>query len=282
VKILSKATFARLAEENQQRGKKARDQELNDLARSAGFDGIADALLRMKAPDARTPQRQTRPVQTPRYVEPEGGDSDGGSEDNYESPAPAVQAAGGSPGAAPRPPQGGKRDRKAWNHYVNEKRQWEVERAAYKARLDHERARARELQAQLDAKDTEMDLREVAVSCGVKDVPYAISLFTRDMAGKSDDELAKLDERTYFEQLRASKPYLFGEQVTRATTGVGAPPSNMSPTPAAVNAAATSAAHVDARAMSRTELATRLRKMGLNMPGFYSSPVNSSGRSPGR
>lgn len=129
--------------------------------------------------------------------------------------------------------------------------------------------RRRETQRTLAAKEAEMELREVAIQNGVRDVDYAIRLLTRHLHGQSEDQLAEFDEVGFFTGLRDERPYLFGETTTPATTGTAAAESG--DTPAAVEPGdATNIeaenSQFDARKATPDEVKARLRELGVNQP----------------
>ena len=109
----------------------------------------------------------------------------------------------------------------------------------------------------------EMALREHAVRAGVQDVGYALHLFVQHVDRLSLADAAKLDEGTWFQALRKTHPYLFGETVQAATTGsgAGAPPV---PKPGEVASAQAKNGKVDVRKMDPAQFQEHLRKMGLN------------------
>lgn len=132
------------------------------------------------------------------------------------------------------------------------------------ARRMAQEARARKaLQADLDAKDAEMSLRETAAMSGVKDIDYAVRLLKRHIDGLDDKTLDAFDEAKWFEGLRGEKPYLFGEVERKANSGTGAgqPPP---PKPGAAADNQRQGDKIDARKMSKEEYAEHLRKRGLS------------------
>lgn len=136
------------------------------------------------------------------------------------------------------------------------------ERDQLASKLTEETRARKTLQEALDSKDAEMALREAAVSSGVKDVDYALRLLTRELEGKSEQEMSQFDERAYFTNLRQSKPYLFGEVVQHATTGTGSSSAPAAPKPASV--VANGNGRVDAMKMTQAEFQAELRKRNLN------------------
>lgn len=128
----------------------------------------------------------------------------------------------------------------------------------------------RELKRQLDAQVAEKDLAIEMMRYGVQDIDYGMRLLTRELAGKSEEEISKFDRKAYFEKLRGEKPYLFNEKVVPATTGTnGTKPDGSSPaTPgaAAPVIAAAAATQVDATKMTKAEYDAHLKKLGLTVP----------------
>lgn len=140
-------------------------------------------------------------------------------------------------------------------------------------------SKRRELEARLNAKEAEMSLRDECYRAGVADVDYVIRLLTRELEGKTQDEITKYDRNAFYSGLKSDKPYLFGEKVVPATTGVdpsakpslGAAPTAptpgaapATPPPGGANAADAAAKKFDARTAKPEEVQKRLRELGLN------------------
>jgi hypothetical protein len=109
-----------------------------------------------------------------------------------------------------------------------------------------------------------MALRETAVVKGVRDVDYALRLLQRELEGKDEQALATFDEGKFFENLRASHPYLYGETVVPATTGTGVGAAPSAPKAGAVQAAQGAAGNKDARSLSQDEFQKLLRARGFS------------------
>lgn len=146
---------------------------------------------------------------------------------------------------------------------------WDRERVQLQRQIDDLARRVKtetegrkELQRQLDAKEAEMELRESAVMAGVKDPDYALRLLTRSLESKSEEELAKFDHSKFFNDLRGTHPYLFGEVVKPATTGNGAG-APAAPKPGDVTAGNAQSGKVDATKLSPEEYRALLAKRGL-------------------
>lgn len=222
---IPQSAFAKLKEEQRQRGKREAMSELEAKFKAAGFGSLDDALAALadtrKAPAApakAAPQKQQ--AETPQYER--GGD---------DRQITRIQK---------------ERERLAKMHA-------------------QEQARARKLQRQLEAKEAEMALREAAVSHGVKDVDYALRLLQRELDGKTEAELAGFDESAFFGQkLRTSHPYLFGELVVPATTGTGrATPA--APAPSTVQAATGTAGQFNAQKATAADFRKELMRRGLTV-----------------
>lgn len=154
------------------------------------------------------------------------------------------------------------------------------DRRTLRKRWRQEEKQRRDLEAQLDAKDAEMALREECWKAGIKDVDYAIRLLTRELEGLSEEEIGAFDRTKFYDGLKQSKPYLFGEVVAPATTGTdgsaqkkdetkgadagaaGAAPNPPAPGSEAAKAAADQ--QFDARKAKPEEIQSRLRALGLN------------------
>ncbi len=168
-------------------------------------------------------------------------------------PRPAVTTA--------PPPVLRKEAMRAQDDKLTMRKQWRVEER-----------RRRDLQAALDAKDAEMGLREELYRAGVKDVDYTLRLLTRQLEGKTQEEIAKFDRNAFYTTLRTDKPYLFGETVVPANTGTDAStkttgqPGAAPATPAPGSVAVTEAdkTKFDARTAKPEEVQARLRSLGLN------------------
>lgn len=152
------------------------------------------------------------------------------------------------------------------------KRKFERAEKARKENMRKWRAaekRRRDAQRQLAAKEAEMELREVAIQAGVKDVDYAIRLLTRKLHGKTEEELASFDESGFFTDLRDERPYLFGEQVIPANTGSTSANSGdepPAPGPDQTQQVEAESTQFDARKASPEEVAQRYKELGLRQP----------------
>ena len=165
-----------------------------------------------------------------------------------------------APAAAETKPQNAPTD----NKWEREKGVMQRQVEDLNRRLKTESDNRKELQRQIDAKEAEMELREKALLVGIRDPEYAIRLITRDLEGKSDDELSKFDETKFFEGLREKHPYLFGETVKPATTGTGAG-APAAPKPGDASVASAQNGKVDATKMKPDEFREFLRRKGLGI-----------------
>jgi hypothetical protein len=238
--MLPQHAFKRIKEEARTKGKA---EALKELASQAGFATVEEftmALANLKNKPTRTEER------------PKGGSN--GKPANGKSN-------GKSNGNAPvntRP------DKRQFDRLAREREKWEQERQQLSRQAKREADKRKELQQAIDAKDAEMALREAAVMAGVKDIDYAVRLLTRNLEGKSEEELAKFNEVEFFNGLKAEKPYLFGESVKPATTGTG-PSGTQSPKPGKVEQVQAQGGQNDARKMSKEEFSKHLEARGLNI-----------------
>jgi hypothetical protein len=99
---------------------------------------------------------------------------------------------------------------------------------------------------------------------GVTDVDFGTYLLDQYVSGKSPEELEKFDEKKWFEELRTSRPYLFGEVVRPATTGTG-PGNPPAPRPSAALSTAATANGVDVKKMNPVQFRDYLAKKGLSL-----------------
>lgn len=222
--------FKKIKDEARSKGRTDALSELDAVAKEAGFASMADALKSLKKPaNETTPPAATLEV-TPAMPKPIQPSKD-------EARLRATEA-------------------KNAEEKVRMRKQWRSE----------QRGR-RDLQRQLDAKDAEMELREEMYTFGVKDVDYGLRLLTRELQGKSEEEIGKFDRKAFFDGIRVAKPYLFGETVAPATTGTGAGGGEGAPgTPPAGDPAAQKAAgsQFDARTAKPEDVQKRLQALGLN------------------
>lgn len=235
IQVLSQSAFKRLKEEAREKGRK---DALSSFAKDAGFTSVEELQAAIHGWKAGS---------KPKNPSADDGDSDTGE------PKPKTQNQNNN-----RP------DRRSLERWEREKQQFTKEMADLRNRMKHEADQRKELQRALDAKDAEMVLRETAVMTGIKDVDYAIRLLTRALESKSEKELAEFNEAKFFESLRSSHPYLFGEVVKPATTGTG---GNGAPTPPKPGEASTQTAQsgqADARSMSREDFLKHIAKRGIN------------------
>ena len=130
-----------------------------------------------------------------------------------------------------------------------------------------ERNRRKVSERRNDALQAQMELQRVAMLAGVTDVDYALRLAWREMDGKSMEELAKFDESAFFEGLRKSKPYIFGEIEVPATTGTAGNGSSEVPEPPSSDEVTTQGANgqqFDAKNATQEEVDAQLRQLGIS------------------
>lgn len=252
-KVISIPTSAmkRIKDEEREKG---RNDAINTLAKDAGFGSpleLVQALSALKngggqqRPAATTPQYQEpAPAQTQPQTPQQGQPNENGL--NAEDLAASRNA---------------RREQGKYERMISNLTR---ERDTFAQKYQQASAQVKTYKDQLDSKDAEMSLREIAVQVGVTDVDYALRLYMRDVEGKSAEELSKLDERQYFEGLRKSKPYLFGEVVKPATTGPGPGGAPQPPKPGQVNQQNATNGQFDAKTATPQQIAERMRKMGLN------------------
>lgn len=222
---------------------KAREQgakdALGNLARELGFEdlaGVKAALARLKETPAQAPEKKS--------PQAEPGAEDDGSQ--------AVSQA--------------KQERRQAAATLRQLERLTAERSRYAQEAKQQEEAARAARVEADNLRAEMALREHAVRAGVQDVGYALHLFVQHVDKLSPAEAAKLDEAAWFQGLRKTHPYLFGEVVQPATTGngAGAPPA---PKPGEVAGKAAKDGKVDARTMSPTDFQKLLQERGLSATG---------------
>jgi len=229
--VLPSATLGKLKAEQRERGKREAMAELESKFKSAGFSSLDDAIAAMASVRSGGNKPQ-QPTQTRK--EPEAQMS--------------------------APVSGGKNDRKQYERLAREREQFAKQFA-------QEQAQRRRLQRQLEAKEAEMALRETAVIKGVRDVDYALRLLQRELEGKDEQSLAAFDEAKFFDGLRSTHPYLYGETVVPATTGTGVGNAPTAPKAGTVQQAQGASGARDARSLSQDEFQKLLRARGLSSAG---------------
>jgi hypothetical protein len=215
-------------------GKMVRDQKdaaLLKEAKALGFETTAALLDAAKKARAATPEPPA-PAPPPAVTTPPA----------VPTP-PAPQAAAALPPATPAAD--------------------DIERER-KARIAAERKVAR-LASERDADRAEFALRNIAAEAGIEDTDYAVRLYTRACEGKSADDLAKMNEGSFFKDLLTKKPYLARAESRPATTGPGAAGAPASaPSPGTVAAAAGAAAVFDARKATQAQIDARLAQLKID------------------
>lgn len=152
----------------------------------------------------------------------------------------------------------------------------EDKRKALRARAQEEKRR-KQVERQSLEMQAEMELKMIAVRCGVKDVDYAVSLLKRQTSAMSREQLNSFDEDKYFQEtLRQTHPYLYGEQIVLADTSVeqpqGAPPP-AAPTSKEVTKEVTNNGMIDAKTLTREEFNKMLVSRGLGGALSGATPV---------
>ena len=234
--ILPQHAIGKLKEEQRQRGRREALSELEAKFKTAGFSSVDEALEAMA---------QARNVPAPAKVE--------------KAPAPPKAVAPvveDEEAQTIAQPQTGSDAQKQLQRLQREREKLAKQFAA-------EQAQRRKLQRTLEAKEAEFALRETAVGKGVKDVDYALRLIQRELEGKDEAGLRTFDETKFFDGLRQSHPYLFGEMVVPATTGTGVGAAPSAPKASDTQAAQAAANRLNARDMKADEFQKLLRARGF-------------------
>ncbi len=122
----------------------------------------------------------------------------------------------------------------------------------------------RKLKRRADAAEARVALERIAVGVGIKDPDYAVTLMTRHLEGKPSTEVDDFDHKKFFENLRGTHPYIFGDATTvplNTGTGGGAPPP---PAPGPIVKKLGEDGQLDVKKMTSPEYAEHLRKRGIN------------------
>jgi hypothetical protein len=141
----------------------------------------------------------------------------------------------------------------------------ERDRQQLQKQLADEAQRRKKAERRASAAEARANLERIAAGCGVKRIGQAIYLFEEAQRGKTVEELERIDEAKFFEGLRQSDPYLFGEAVIPATTGTTSSPpgARTPPRPAETSTAAGEAGNIDAMAMTDEQFSAHQRKRGI-------------------
>ena len=167
----------------------------------------------------------------------------------------------------PAPPKN-RNDHQAMAQFDREKAKLQRDKQQSDQRLLDEQKRRRRAERERDATEARSNLERIASRCGVKDVDYAIHLYTQACQGKSEEELGKMNEEEFFKGLRQGHAYIFGETVVPATTGTAGvvPGSHMPPSTAGTSAAAGQAGTIDVTKMNKQEYREYKRTRGYDRP----------------
>lgn len=238
-KVVSMPTHAigKLKEEAYTKGQQA---AIADLAAKAGFstpEELAQVLAALKQKPTTTPAptQRTAPTQ---------GDDD-----------------------APLTPEDLAKSKDARRMEARFQRQLEsvtTERNRFQQQLQQQQQQAKAAKEEAEALRAEMYLRTMAAQKGVQDIDYAITLFSRAVENLSPEDAEKFDEAAFFDQLKASKPLLFGETVVPASTGTSPGSTTAAPPKAAdVTRSVATGGKPDVKKMNAAEFAAELRKRGI-------------------
>ncbi len=235
--------FKKIKDAAKAKGRAEALAEQEAAAKAAGFDSFADALK--AAADFKTkPVIVAKPPATLK-TEPQAQETE--------------------PAMPTNPPARNARDAAKAAQETNRLTE---ERSRLRKQWRSEERRRRDLQRMLDAKDAEMGLREEMYGFGVTDVDYGLRLLTRQLEGKTEEEIAAFDREAFFKGVRTEKPYLFGEKVVAATTGTNgtdaAGDSPNAPAPGAASVDVAKGQQFNAREAKPGDVQARLRALGLN------------------
>jgi len=240
---VSEASFKRLKEAEREKGRK---EALDLFAKERGFDSAEAMQAAFDRRDERRSRDQGKPKPPQRAAKPTK---------SVEDPQDDDDTGGGDKHLK----QLNRNMRKLERRYEES----ETKNADLARRMQREAAAKKRVQRERDALEAEMAVRVAAAQVGVRDTDYAMRLLTKELEGKGDDDLAKFDEASFFQGLRETHPYLFGETTQPATTGNGAGSSPGAPNPGAAQEGAAQGGKVDAMAMSKEEYRKHLRDRGL-------------------
>lgn len=251
---LTTAAFKALKQKAEEKGRKAAMEDISKELAGTGFTSLGEALRAVKEMQASALRTQQTAAPTPAPVAP-------------VAPAPVAP-----PVPAPTPQQAApEREKQVSLEAELRRANKERERLAQalaeeKARSEKENRRSKQLSKKVEAMEVDNELREAAIKTGVVDVDYAMTLLQRDLASKTEAQLASFDEKQYFNGLRNTHGYLFGERSEPANT------SRTTDAPAAPSASQTQrqvvnqVAKKDASREKTEAVHARIREMGLTLP----------------
>jgi len=240
------SALSRIKQEQRERGRKEAMAELEAKAKSAGFSSFED----MVAYNTELRSSANKAVKAAKSVASNAAEYDDSDEESATPEKPVAPT--------------NKHDRRAMAQYERDRQQWAIQMEQAKRQRAHEEKKRRELQRQLDANEARSSLEKLAIRRGVQEVDFAMHLLQRELEGKTEKDLSEFDEGTFFDRLRESRPYLFGEVVRPATTGTGTGSAPSVPKPGQVAQTVATNGQFDARKASPTEFQTLLRKRGFN------------------
>lgn len=244
--------FKKLKEKAQEKGRKAAQAEITDRVKAAGFESLDEALSQI-------PQLQAQIDQILNQPEPD-------DKENEPMATPKKKPSNKRPGQ--------KRSTRSKEDRMDSKNAKEIARLGRERQKDRDKWRREEkrrklAEHKLAAAQAEMEVREIAINAGVKDIDYAVRLMTRECAKLPKEELGNFDESKFFTGLRDTKPYLFGEMTVPANTGTGAGDNDtpQEPKPGEVLTQNADDTQFDAQTASKADLSKRMRELGLSTSG---------------
>ena len=249
------AEFKKLKEKAHAKGHKAALATITSQVKDAGFDSLEDALAQIPQLNARLDELLAEPEPQPKGQRPMA--------------QPKKKTTHKKSGQQPRRTNSRSKEARMETQGNKEIARLERERSKARENWRKEEKRRKSAERKLAAKEAEIELRQIAMEQGVKDVDYAIRLMTRELTGKSKEDLASFNEAEFFVGLKSDRPYLFGETTVPATTGTGAgdddtPPE---PKPGEVLTKTAEDTHFDARDATKEDVDKRMRELGLNTSG---------------
>lgn len=241
--MMPHSAIAEIRTKERERGKKLAWEELNDKAKTLGFDSY-DAMENAAL------KSQKKPVET-RPVHDDSDETDATPEP--VTPAPTSSATTREEKRLAKEHADLIEKHKEANRRIAAE---EKKRKAAERDRDHERIRA--------------TLERAAYTAGIKDTDYAVTLLKRATATKSQDELASFDENKFFEGLRQTHAYLFGATPQPINT---APAGNEEPkaavTPGQVTQNKSGNGPIDARTLSPQDYQELLRSRKITKTNLF-------------
>lgn len=260
------ASFRKLKDKAQQRG---RDQAQAELAKKLGFESVEAMLTAIDrkeitmstpaAPGSTTPPASGTPgapaVTPPAVV----------------ATPPATPPPATPPGEDPSAPENDRRYSAEQRRKLRQAREdMQAKVAAKDAELAAAKTLAESHAQQLEVFKAEQGMRDELIRTGCADIDYTfhqlrahLAELAKDKSPEGDKKLKEFNIKTWADEIRKARPYLFGAVNQPANTGNPPTPPATPPGPGDAAAAAAGGAKKDARNMTKAEWDAYRKQHGI-------------------